>query len=178
MAAERGNIAAMINLAIVIEDDDREAALRWTRRAVALGGGLTAHYNLGIFLEEDGLLEEAERCYRTAARVAYPEARNRLATLLRETGRPVEAEEWYRRALDERDLSCDVPGDDEYGANTAIMYNLAILLEETGRPYEALSLFRHAARRGDTEAAREAVRLGGRSRRPRSSGSGRPTPGE
>ena len=77
----------MTNLALVIEDEDREAVLDWTRRALALGAGLTARYNLGIFCEEDGRLEE------------------------------------------------------------------------TGRSHEALSLYRHAARRGDVEAAQEAVRL-------------------
>jgi TPR repeat protein len=102
---------------------------------------------------------EAEHYYRKAAEVAYPAARNRLACLLKETGRLAEAETWYRQALDERAESCDIPGDDDYEANTAVMYNLATLLEETGRPREALSLYRHAAKRGDADAAREASRL-------------------
>ncbi|MDN3357708.1 tetratricopeptide repeat protein [Actinomadura sp. DC4] len=158
-AADRGDTGAMINLAVDIEDDDREAALAWIRRAVALGAGRTARYDLGIFCEEDGLLDEAEDCYRRAADVDYPAARNRLACLLMETGRLEEAEAWFRRALDERDESCDVPDDDDYDAGTGLMYNLATLLEETARPREALSFYRQAARRGDTEAAREAARI-------------------
>ena len=71
-AAERGDTDAMTNLAILIEDDDRDAALDWTRRALALGAGLTTRYNLGIFCEEDGHLDEAEACYRRAAVGAIP----------------------------------------------------------------------------------------------------------
>ncbi|GAA0360114.1 tetratricopeptide repeat protein [Actinoallomurus spadix] len=158
-AADQGATDAMINLAFLLEDDDREAALRWTRQAVALSPDLTARYNLGAFLEEDGLLEEAEQRYRMAAQVNFPAARNRLACLLKGTGRLEEAEAWYRRALDERTESCDTAGDDDYTANTTIMYNLAGLLEETGRPQEALGLYRHAAERGDADAGQDVARL-------------------
>ncbi|GAB3989178.1 hypothetical protein GCM10029978_113590 [Actinoallomurus acanthiterrae] len=112
-----------------------------------------------LFLEEDGLLEEAEQCYRIAAEVNYPAARNRLACLLKETGRREEAETWHRRALDKRAESCDVIGDDDYAANTNIMYNLAVLLEETDRPQEALDLYHQAAARGDAEATQDIARL-------------------
>jgi TPR repeat protein len=159
LAAERGDSGAMIDLALLIEDDDREAAVRWTRLAVEVGPDVTANLNLGIFLEEDGLLEEAEQHYRIAARACFPAARHRLGSLLRETGRREEAEVWYRHALDERANSCDDPGDEDYEANTAIMCNFADLLEETGRQGEALSLYRLAAERGDPEAAEEAVRM-------------------
>ncbi|WP_373318202.1 tetratricopeptide repeat protein [Planotetraspora kaengkrachanensis] len=57
----------MVNLALLIEDGDREEAIRLLHRAAEVGDTVEPHYNLGVFLEEDGRLEEAERWYRDAA---------------------------------------------------------------------------------------------------------------
>lgn len=158
-AAEQGQTIAMINLALLIKRDDREAAMAWTLRAAEEGTDRTAQYNYGVFLEEDGRLAEAEQHYRAAADMPYPAARNRLACLLWDAGRNDEAEMWFRRALEEWADSSDYPGDEDYEANTAIMFNLAGLLEEAGRPDEALDLYSQAAGRGDAEAAEEVARL-------------------
>ncbi|WP_203863719.1 tetratricopeptide repeat protein, partial [Planobispora rosea] len=158
-AADRGWATAMINLALLIEDDDREEAIRLTRRAAEVGDTVEPHYNLGIFLEEDGQPEEAERWYRQAAERIYPQARNRLASLLRRTGREAEAEAWYRRALDDHGGDLNEPDDEDYPTYTEIIFDLALLLEETGRGEEALLWYERAAERGDQEAAKESARL-------------------
>ncbi|MFC5179983.1 tetratricopeptide repeat protein [Actinomadura harenae] len=82
-AAERGHTIAMINLAILLEDDDRDAAMAWTLRAAEEGTGLTAQHNYGIFLEEDGRLDEALDLYRQAAERGDREAAEEAARLSR-----------------------------------------------------------------------------------------------
>lgn len=101
-----------------------------------------------------GLLDKAEPFLRQAAEAGHIEAACRLGRLHDVAGRKEQAIRWYRAAA-------------EHG-NTVAMINLAIVIEDDDREAaEALSLFRHAARRGDTDAAREAARLRRTPRRPR-----------
>lgn len=154
VAADQGWETAMINLALLIEDTDREEAVRLLRHAAEIGTDPLAKHNLGVFMEEDGFLAEAERWYRDAARVPLPQARDRLGRLLQRTDRVLEAEAWYRRALDD-DKDTDWfedPEDEDYETYTLIMFDLAGLLERTGRRQEARGWYRRAAAREDAEA--------------------------
>ncbi|MGI8331443.1 tetratricopeptide repeat protein [Actinomadura scrupuli] len=153
VAAGQGWYTAMNNLALLLEDEDREEAVRWLRKAVTVPGDRTAEYNLGLFLAEDGLDEEAEHWFRVAAAVPFPGPRNTLANLLKEDGRVAEAEAWYRRAIDDGGDFLDDEEDEDYEIYTLIMLNLADLLEESGHAEEALTFRHRAASRGDTGSA-------------------------
>jgi TPR repeat protein len=158
IAADQGWDTARVNLALLIEDSDRDEAVRLTR-AAAETGAPEALTNLGIFLAEDGLQAEAESCFREAATGIYPRARLRLALLLADSNREEEAEAWYRRTLDDHGGYLDDSEDAYYPIFTEVMFALAALLEQSGRPDEALLWYRRAGERGDEKAAAEAARL-------------------
>jgi TPR repeat protein len=128
IAADQGWDTARVGLALLIEDSDRDEAVRLTR-AAAETGAPEALTNLGIFLAEDGMREEAEGCFREAATRIYPRARLRLALLLAADGREEEAEAWYRRTLDDHGGYLDDREDADYPVFTETMVALADLLE-------------------------------------------------
>jgi tetratricopeptide (TPR) repeat protein len=126
--------AEWFDRAVALEPEDREAALRAYRQAIAVDPAfLNAHINLGRLLHEAGRYAKAEQIYRAAVRVcgSDPVLLYNLGVLLDDMDRKTQAMEVYGAALrgDPGLAECH--------------YNLALLCEKLGKPKEAI---RHMSR--------------------------------
>ncbi|GAB2521089.1 tetratricopeptide repeat protein [Nocardiopsis aegyptia] len=139
-AAESGHTQAMLNLAVLLEEEQEErgSAALWYRRAeaeswyrrAAENGHTQAMVGLGALLEQRDEDDEAAVWYRRAAEKGDAGAMLSFASLLKQRGDDEHAEAWYRRAAEEGDADA--------------MNTLAALLEEREETEEA-AVWRHRA---------------------------------
>ena len=125
--AEQGDVDAMYNLGVLVEDDEPAEARRWYERAAA-HDHTGAMFKLGVLVEYDEPAE-ARRWYERAAAHDHAGAMFKLGVLV-EDDDPAEARRWYERAAAHD--------------HTDAMYNLGVLLEDSD-PVEAPQWYERAA---------------------------------
>jgi TPR repeat protein len=141
-AAREGHVPAMLKLAELLDEHDRDAALEWYERA-ANEGDPHAMLMAGMHHAADGAIDTACVLFRRGADAGNLVAMNNLGVLLYERA-PAEAREWLTRAAD--------------GGNVQAMSSLAVILEGT-EVDEALRWYARAAERGSHEARQRLAAL-------------------
>ncbi|WP_433716980.1 SEL1-like repeat protein (plasmid) [Nocardia sp. CA-084685] len=138
-AAEAGHPGAMNNLAILLNDDDRDfdEAEGWWYRA-AEGGDPQAMHNLAVRLREYGDTEDADQWLRKAAAAGSVGGMFTLALLFEHRGDLENAENWLRKAAE--------------ADHAAAMNSLAVMLKRRGDFAEAEKWYRRAATFGNVDA--------------------------
>ena len=144
-AAERGDIAAMRNLASHSErDGDLDGAELWLRRA-ADAGDIKSMRELGNLLQLRGDVDGAMALLRKRADTEDAGAMFSLGVSFQKQGEIEEAVAWYRRSAE--------------AGYTRAMHNLAGLLLEAGDFGGAEEWFRRAAEAGDARSMAQLGRL-------------------
>ncbi|HEY2061826.1 MAG TPA: serine/threonine-protein kinase [Amycolatopsis sp.] len=144
-AAERGDVAAMVELGSVLRRrKDYEEAAHWYRKA-ADAGSAGALSNLGLLYHERGDRDGAEHWYRKAIDAGVRPALANLGGLYEDRNQPAEAEAWYRRAAD--------------AGFAGGMERLGTLLKRRGDIAAAEHWYRQAADAGDKVAAKKLAEL-------------------
>ena len=161
--AAKGNIRAMFNLGVLLNDSDPSQARRWYEKAARTGnpnamnnlgvllaashpararrwfekaaktGDPDAMHNLGVLLA-DSHPARARRWFEEAARTGDPDAMNNLGALLKDS-HPARARHWYKKAA-----KAGHPG---------AMHSLGMLLEDSD-PDRARHWYKKAAKAGHT----------------------------
>ncbi|RYP88655.1 hypothetical protein EKO23_01835 [Nocardioides guangzhouensis] len=129
-AAEAGDIAAMTDLGVALEQAGETAAAQsWTLRA-AEAGDTHAMLNMGARLFADGRQDEARRWAERAARAGNTSAMLRASWLAVQDRRTADAVKWARQAAE--------------GGHADGMFTLASLLAEGNASEEAVQWWRRA----------------------------------
>ena len=142
-AAEAGEVNAMFNLAILLEEEDAEGSRMWLRRAIDAGHP-GAHAVLGPMLIQDGEDEQGWEVLEEGAALGNLRACCAAGYLLFLQDRYVEAEIWFSRAFLMTDA---VNGQDEVPRLWGMMgCTLAVL----NRPQDAIPYLERAMDLGET----------------------------
>jgi hypothetical protein len=120
---------ALFEVALQLEDESSEDAIRAYRRCLAVNpGNVAARINCGRLLHAAERVKEAETMYRAAVSEGAddPNLLFNLALVLEDTGRELEAADMYRRALAQDEDFADAH------------FNLARLYQELQMPRAAI----------------------------------------